>query len=39
MDTLVRLPLFYELAEEVLDYLLKRLDEALGEMFVKQLVI
>jgi len=39
MDTLVRLPFFYDLPEEGFEYLLKRLDEALGEMFVKQLVI
>jgi hypothetical protein len=39
MDTLVRLPFFYDLPEEGFDYLIKRVDEALGEMFVKQLVI
>jgi dTDP-4-amino-4,6-dideoxygalactose transaminase len=39
MDTLVRLPFFYDLPDEGFDYLLKRVDETLGEMFVKQLVI
>lgn len=34
MDTLVRLSFFYDLAEERFDYLLKRFDEVLGEMFV-----
>ncbi len=39
MDTLVRLPIFYDLAEEEFDYLLKRLDEVLGEMIGEKLVI
>jgi len=39
MDTLVRLPIFYDLAEAEFDYLLKRLDEVLGEMIGEKLVI
>jgi dTDP-4-amino-4,6-dideoxygalactose transaminase len=33
MDTLVRLPLYYDLTEEKLDYLLDMLDKALGKFF------